>query len=138
MYEAPPPPAVDDNAWNGDQELIVLGPDEAAVSDRAGRVFDGRIKSVHVYVTKFAVPRVHVTHRDYQRSEPRAKQPLLSEWPATETESTRYWLSNPPANSCTEAGVAGSCCQTLGRISVQNDVRELTIEPRSLLRRIDR
>jgi SRSO17 transposase len=48
--------------------------------------------------SRFAALRVRVAHRDYWRSEPRPEQWLLIEWPATEKEPTKYWLSNLPAS----------------------------------------
>jgi SRSO17 transposase len=47
--------------------------------------------------SRFAALRVRVAHRDYWCREPRAEQWLLIEWPATEKEPTKYWLSNLPA-----------------------------------------
>jgi SRSO17 transposase len=47
--------------------------------------------------SRFSALRVRVAHRDYWRSEPRPEQWLLLEWPATEKEPTKYWLSNLPA-----------------------------------------
>jgi SRSO17 transposase len=47
--------------------------------------------------SRFAALRVRVAHRDYWRSEPRPEQWLLIEWPATEKEPIKYWLSNLPA-----------------------------------------
>ena len=48
--------------------------------------------------SRFAALRVRVAHRDYWRKEPHPEQWLLIEWPATEKEPTKYWLSNlPPA-----------------------------------------
>jgi SRSO17 transposase len=44
--------------------------------------------------SRFAALRVRVAHRDYWRSEPHPEQWLLIEWPATEKEPTKYWLSN--------------------------------------------
>ena len=35
-----------------------------------------------------------VAHRDYWRKEPHPEQWLLIEWPTTEKEPTKYWLSN--------------------------------------------
>jgi SRSO17 transposase len=48
--------------------------------------------------SRFAALRVRVAHRDYARSEPRPEQWLLLEWPETEKEPTKYWLSNLPAS----------------------------------------
>ena len=50
----------------------------------------GRMRS------RFAALRVRVAHRDYWRKEPHPEQWLLIEWPATEKEPTKYWLSNLP------------------------------------------
>jgi len=47
--------------------------------------------------SRFAAVRVRVAHRDYWRNEPHPEQWLLIEWPATEKEPTKYWLSNLPA-----------------------------------------
>jgi len=48
--------------------------------------------------SRFAASRVRVAHRDYERSQPREEQWLLIEWPKTEKEPTKYWLSNLPAS----------------------------------------
>src|SRR6478735_3139679 len=48
--------------------------------------------------SRFAALRVRVAHRDYWRSEPHPQQWLLIEWPATEKEPTKNWLSNLPAS----------------------------------------
>jgi SRSO17 transposase len=47
--------------------------------------------------SRFSALRVRVAHRDYWRSKPRPGQWLLIEWPATEKEPTKYWLSSLPA-----------------------------------------
>ncbi len=46
--------------------------------------------------SRFAGLRVRVAHRDYWRSEPHSEQWLLIEWPKTEKEPTKYWLSKLP------------------------------------------
>ena len=48
--------------------------------------------------SRFAALRVRVAHRDYWLSEPRPEQWLLIEWPSTEKEPTKYWLSNMSAS----------------------------------------
>jgi SRSO17 transposase len=48
--------------------------------------------------SRFASLRVRVAHRDYWRSEPHPELWLLIEWPTTEPEPTKYWLSNLPAS----------------------------------------
>ena len=42
--------------------------------------------------------RVRVAHRDSWRKEPHPEQWLLIEWPKTEKEPSKYWLSNLPAS----------------------------------------
>lgn len=46
--------------------------------------------------SRFALCRVRPAHRDYWRSAPRAEEWLVIEWPESETEPTKYWLSNAP------------------------------------------
>ena len=46
--------------------------------------------------SRFARLRVRPAHRDEQRSEPRAEEWLLIEWPRGESEPTKYWLSTLP------------------------------------------
>jgi SRSO17 transposase len=48
--------------------------------------------------SRFAAQRVRAAHRDYWRKEPHPEQWLLIEWPKTEKEPTKYWLSNLPAS----------------------------------------
>jgi SRSO17 transposase len=43
--------------------------------------------------SRFARVRVRVAHRDYWRSETSPEEWLLLEWPKTEKEPTKYWLS---------------------------------------------
>ena len=43
--------------------------------------------------SRFARIRVRPAHRDYRLTEPRAEEWLMVEWPETETEPTKYWLS---------------------------------------------
>ena len=48
--------------------------------------------------SRFAALRVRPAHRDDWRSEPHPEEWLLVEWPQTETEPTKYWLSTLPGN----------------------------------------
>jgi SRSO17 transposase len=48
--------------------------------------------------SRFAAVRVRPAHRDYWRAEPHPAEWLLIEWPAGESEPTKYWLSTLPAN----------------------------------------
>src|ERR1017187_3176273 len=70
--------------------LCLSATDLRPVSWREGT--RGRMRS------RFAALRVRVAHRDYWRSEPHPEQWLLIEWPTTEPEPTKYWLSNLPAS----------------------------------------
>src|SRR5664280_91519 len=70
--------------------LCLSATDLRPVSWREGT--RGRMRS------RFAALRVRVAHRDYWRSEPHPEQWLLIEWPKTEKEPTKYWLSNLPAS----------------------------------------
>ena len=49
--------------------------------------------------SRFAALRVRPAHRDYWRSEPHPEEWLLIEWPAAESEPTKYWLSTLPADT---------------------------------------
>jgi hypothetical protein len=44
--------------------------------------------------SRFAAVRLRVAQRDYWRNEPHPEQQMLIEWPTTEKEPTKYWLSN--------------------------------------------
>jgi hypothetical protein len=49
--------------------------------------------------SRFAALRVRPAHRDYWRAAPHPKEWLLIEWPAGESEPTKYWLSTVPADT---------------------------------------
>jgi SRSO17 transposase len=49
--------------------------------------------------SRFAALRVRPAHRDYWRAEPHPEEWLLMEWPAGESEPTKYWLSTVPADT---------------------------------------
>ena len=46
--------------------------------------------------SRFAALRVRPAHRDYWRAKPHPEEWLLVEWPAGESEPTKYWLSTLP------------------------------------------
>ena len=48
--------------------------------------------------SRFAAMRVRPAHRDYWRSEPHPEQWLLIEWPAGESQPTKYWLATVAAD----------------------------------------
>jgi SRSO17 transposase len=43
--------------------------------------------------SRFAAMRVRPASRDYDKAEPHAEEWLLIEWPSTEAEPTKYWVS---------------------------------------------
>jgi SRSO17 transposase len=49
--------------------------------------------------SKFVALRVRPAHRDERRKEPHAEEWLLIEWPAGESEPTKYWLSTFPSHT---------------------------------------
>ena len=49
--------------------------------------------------SRFARVRVRPAHRDEARTEPRAEEWLLIEWPRGDTEPTKYWLSTLPEST---------------------------------------
>jgi SRSO17 transposase len=49
--------------------------------------------------SRFARVRVHAAHRDHQRSQLRAQEWLLIEWPEGHQEPMKYWLSTLPAGT---------------------------------------
>jgi SRSO17 transposase len=49
--------------------------------------------------SRFAALRVRPAHRDDERSELRAEEWLLIEWPSQEAEPTKYWFSTLPAST---------------------------------------
>ena len=49
--------------------------------------------------SRFAAVRVRPAHRDYEKAEPRAEEWLLIEWPPSEAEPTKYWVSTLAPNT---------------------------------------
>jgi len=49
--------------------------------------------------SRFAALRLRPAHRDYWRAEPHPEEWLLMEWPASEPEPTKYWLSTLPCDT---------------------------------------
>ena len=49
--------------------------------------------------SRFTNVRIRPAHRDEKRSEPYPEEWLLMEWPAGESEPTKYWLSTLPTNT---------------------------------------
>jgi hypothetical protein len=68
--------------------------------------------------------RVRPAHDDFRRSEPRAEEWLLAEWPEGEGEPTKYWLSTLPETAPLEELVATAKL----RWRVERDFEELKQE----------
>jgi SRSO17 transposase len=49
--------------------------------------------------SRFARLRIRPAHRDYWRAEAHPEEWLLIEWPTSESEPTKYWLSTVPADT---------------------------------------
>jgi SRSO17 transposase len=49
--------------------------------------------------SRFAAVRVRPAHRDYWRSTPRQEEWFLIEWPAGDSQPTKYWLSTLPKDT---------------------------------------
>jgi SRSO17 transposase len=68
----------------------------AALPQRAWKTVRWREGTKGTMSSRFAAVRVRPAHRDGLRTAPRAVEWLLIEWPAAETEPTKYWLSTVP------------------------------------------
>ena len=64
--------------------------------DEAWQAIEWREGTNDVLKGRFARVRVHAAHRDNLRSELRPEQWLIIEWPESEKEPTKYWLSTLP------------------------------------------
>ena len=53
--------------------------------------------------SRFAAVRIRPAHRDYWQAEPHAEEWLLIEWPKSEKEPTKYWISTLPENTTRKA-----------------------------------
>jgi SRSO17 transposase len=53
----------------------------------------------HKLRSRFAAVRVRPGHRDYEKAEPHTEQWLLIEWPRSESEPTKYWISTLPPHT---------------------------------------
>ena len=64
-----------------------------SLSEQAWKTVTWREGTRHKLKSRFAAVRVRPAHRDEKRSQPYPEEWLLMEWPAGETEPTKYWLS---------------------------------------------
>jgi SRSO17 transposase len=74
--------------------------------------------------SRFAAVRVRPAHRDYEKAEPRAEEWLLIEWPRSEAEPTKYWVSTLPSNTALKALVK----MAKHRWIIERDYQELKQE----------
>jgi SRSO17 transposase len=62
-----------------------------------------RLSSQGTLRSRFAALRVRPAHRDYHRTEPPPEEWLLIEWPKSESDPTKYWLSTMSAKTSLKA-----------------------------------
>ena len=74
--------------------------------------------------SRFAALRVRPAHRDYWRSEQRAQEWLLVEWPEGDEEPLKYFLSTAPVDATLEQLVF----VTKMRWRIERDYQELKQE----------
>jgi SRSO17 transposase len=74
--------------------------------------------------SRFAAVRVRPAHRDYRRTEPRAEEWLIIEWPKKQSEPAKYWLSTLPATTSMQSLVK----MAKHRWIVERDYEELKQE----------
>jgi SRSO17 transposase len=74
--------------------------------------------------SRFAAVRVRPAHRDYEKAEPRPEEWLLIEWPRSEAEPTKYWVSTLPPNTPLKALVK----MAKHRWIIERDYQELKQE----------
>jgi SRSO17 transposase len=74
--------------------------------------------------SRFAAVRIRPAHRDNWKAEPHPEEWLLIEWPRSETEPTKYWISTLPGNTRLKALVK----MAKHRWIVERDYQELKQE----------
>lgn len=95
-----------------------------ALPSRAYKTVSWRLGSQGEMRSRFAAVRVRVAQRDFKRSEPRAEQWLLIEWPKGQAEPIKFWLTNLPKGAQLKEQVA--LCMLRWRI--ERDYEELKSE----------
>lgn len=95
-----------------------------ALPEEAWRIITWREGSKAPLISRFAAVHVRPAHRDYWRSEPRAEEWLLIEWPDGEVEPTKYWLSTLPEDTA----LADLVDQAKLRWRIERDYQELKQE----------
>lgn len=84
---------------DAEHQPVAVKPLALSLPEQAWRTVTWREGTRHKLKSRFAAVRVRPAHRDHLRSEPYPEEWLLMEWPAGETEPTKYWLSTLPAQT---------------------------------------
>jgi SRSO17 transposase len=95
-----------------------------ALSKRSWRTVTWRQGTAEQLSSRFARVRVRAARRDFTRSESRAEEWLLIEWPKREKEPTKYWFSTLSANITLQDLV----CFAKLRWRIERDYQELKQE----------
>jgi SRSO17 transposase len=95
-----------------------------ALPEDAWRRVTWREGSKAPLASRFTAVRVRPAHRDYWRSEPRAAEWFLIEWPNGGVEPTKYWLSTLPEDT----KLATLVDQAKLRWRIERDYQELQQE----------
>jgi SRSO17 transposase len=74
--------------------------------------------------SRFAAIRIRPAHRDYEKAAPHAQEWLLIEWPRSEPEPAKYWISTLSANTPLKALVK----MAKHRWIIERDYQELKQE----------
>jgi SRSO17 transposase len=88
-----PPPRLHRDAEHGPVAVQELA---FALPASAWKTVSWREGTRHKLQSRFAAVRVRPAHRDHLRSEPYPEEWLLIEWPESEAEPAKYWLSTLP------------------------------------------
>jgi SRSO17 transposase len=84
---------------NKDHQPVSLKQLALTFPAEAWKAVNWRQGTKHKLRSRFAAVRIRPAHRDYWQAEPHAEEWLLVEWPKTEKEPTKYWLSTLPAGT---------------------------------------
>jgi len=95
-----------------------------ALPPRAWRTVSWRDGTNARLTSRFAAVRVRAAHGDWRRSEMRAQEWLLLEWPRSEAEPVHYWLCTLPATTALRTLVATA----MTRWRIERDYQELKQE----------
>src|SRR4051794_10500541 len=89
-----------------EHQPLAAGTLAAGLPAGAWKVVTWREGTAGSLTSRFAAARVRPAHGGTTRSEPRAEEWFLAEWPEGESEPTKYWLSTLPEAATLEELVA--------------------------------